>query len=803
MIKLFKLSATLLILICFFQVQAQTFKVSGQITDQTKKPLDYASVALIHLPDSVSLGLQVTTKEGVFEFKNIKAGRYFIKVLMVGFDKKQSLSFEVKEKDVLVPTVALKAQSIDLKEVNIISRVPVIDQKADRTIVNVEQMNTAGDNALEVLSRAPGIKLDKDENIILKGKSGANIMIDGKMSYMSGAELTTYLKSLPGSVLSKIELITNPPASFDAAGTAGFINIKVKRNKMQGTNGNANLGGGYGKYEKVYGGLNLNYNIGKISSYVRLNAGRYNSFNRLTLNRAIGNTQYNQVNFWHPITNSLNYSAGADYFLNEKHTVGVMFKGYASPDETNVDSNSPNYNAIGVKQGQVNMINPQENHSGNYALNFNYRFKMDTAGRELGFDADYVNYSNNKTERFTNTYFDGNDNLLGQPINLRNNGMGEVAIYALKLDYVHPITKTLKLETGWKSSWVTAQSDVRFDSLKTAGWINDARRTNAFNYKENINAGYASLNQSFKKIDIKIGIRLEQTLGNGFSSGTNTTIERKYWKLFPNLSASWAINDQNQLTASYRKSINRPSYRSLNPFAFYSDPYTALQGNPLLQPSYANNYELNYSLKNFRLLSVSYATTKGSEAEVIYQNDATKESISRPENLNQVSSLYFATGSPVDLFKWWNNNTEVSASYNKTTSPVQGSGFSAAQWSWGVSSDNTFTLPKNYALSLYGYYEAPSVSGLFKNLENYAINIGAKKTFWKKNATLSVKLNDVFATGKFRATLNYNNINTYWQNEWENRKVSVNLAIKFGNMKIKTARNRRTSTGEEEGRAGN
>lgn len=793
----------LLLLISFNKANAQTFKVSGTVNDQVSKaPLDLASIALVRLPDSLAV-LQATNQQGVYEFKTVKPGQYIIKALMMGYGKATSAPFEVRDADVKIPAIALIGHSQNLKEVSIVSKAPVIDQKADRTIVNVEKMNTAGDNALEVLSRAPGIKLDKDDNLILKGKKNVTIMIDGKLSYMTGTELNTYLKSLPGDVISKIELISNPPASFDAAGTGGFINIKLKRNKMQGMNGNLTLGGGYGQYEKINGGLNLNYNIGKLSSYVRFNTGRYNSFNRLTLNRTIGNEQYNQVNYWHPITNSTNYAVGSDYFINDKHTVGLMFKGFSSPDQTEVTSNSPNYNAQGAKLGSVTMHNPQKNKIGNNALNFNYRFKIDTSGRELGFDADYVNYNSNKNESFVNTYFDANDQLKGEPINLRNKGAGDIDIYALKLDYVHPFSKKLKLETGWKSSWVNASSDVRFDSLKTVGWANDQRRTNLFQYKENINAAYVSFEQSFKKIEVKIGVRAEQTLGDGVSSGTNTLIHRKYWKLFPNITAAFKATENNQFTLSYRKSINRPSYNSLNPFSFYSDPYTALQGNPLLQPSYANNFEFNYNFKNMRLLTVSYATTKGSVAEVIYQNSTTKESITRSENLNNESNLYIATGSPIDIVKWWNNNTEIYTSYNKVSSPVQGMGFNSSQWSWGISSDNNFTLPKDYTIGVYAYYQSPSVSGLFRNLEAYAINIGLKKTFWKKNATVSLKLNDVFATGKFRAQLKYNNVNTYWQNEWENRKLSLNFSYKFGNMKIKTARNRRTGTSEEEGRVNN
>ncbi|RQO71388.1 hypothetical protein DBR40_16380 [Pedobacter sp. KBW01] len=800
--RLFKTALFILFISGIQTALAQTTKVSGTITDKSNKALDYASVALIHLPDSASVALQATNQQGVYAFNDVKAGRYLIKALMMGYDKNQSASFEVKATTVKVPVIVLTDHSQNLKEVNIVSKMPVIDQKADRVIVNVEQMNTAGDNALEVISRSPGVKLDKDDNIVLKGKSGINVMIDGKMSYMSGQELTTYLKSLPGSVLSKIELISNPPASFDAAGTAGIINIKLKRNKMQGFNGNMNLGGGYGRYEKVYGGTNLNYNIGKVSTYLRLNAGHYNSYNRLTLNRSIGEEQYNQLNFWHPVTNSLNYSTGADYFMNEKHTLGIMVKGFTAPEETKVNSNSINYNAAGTKMGATSMFNPQSNTEKNHAFNINYRYKTDSLGGELGFDADYVRYDNSKNETFTNTYLDASDNVIGNPIDLRNMGMGNVAIYSVKADYTLNFNKTFKMETGWKSSWVKSQSDVRFDSLKTAGWINDARRTNQFLYHENINAVYLSLDQSFKNIQIKAGLRAEQTLGNGSSSGTNTLIDRKYWKLFPTVFVSLKIDSNNLLTAAYRKSINRPSYSSLNPFTFYSDPYTALQGNPLLQPSFANSFELNYSIKNFRVLTLSYSVNNGSMWEVVYQNDATKESISRPENLNRTTNFYMATGSPVDITKWWNNNTEVSAGFNRTQSAVQGNGFNAFSWNWSVMMDNTITLPKNYSLTTYAYYDSPSVSGLFQSLGSYQLNIGAKKTFWKKNATLALKVNDIFNTNSFRANLEYNNIKTYWRNEWESRRVNLSFTYKFGNMKIKTARSRSTGTSEEENRVG-
>ncbi|SHG17233.1 outer membrane beta-barrel family protein [Pedobacter caeni] len=783
---------------------SQSTKLSGSILDlKDGKAIEFASVALIHLPDSVKAGLGMTNDKGLFAFENIKAGSYLIKVIAVGYERAESPGFELGQTAFVVPALKLKSLTKTLKEVNIISKTPLIQQQADRTVLDVEQMNTAGDNALDVLKRAPGIKLDKDENIIMKGKTGVNVMIDGKMSYMSGLELSTYLKSLPGAVMSKVEFISNPPSSFDAAGSAGIINIKLKRNKLQGFNGNASIGGGYGEYAKGYGSTNLNYNIGKISTYARLSYGYYNSFNRLTMNRNIGGELFNQLNFWHPITKASNYAVGADYFIDDKHTIGILWKGSSAPYTTNSESNSVNYNVAQQKMGSVNSKNPQDNTSGNNAYNLNYRFKIDTNGRELGIDLDKVGYDNSKTEQYLNSYFDAADNRIGDVINLRNKGFGDVSIYAVKVDYVQPFSKTLKAEAGYKSSWVNTSSDVRFDSLKTAGWINDPKRTNRFNYKENINALYLSFSQSFKQLELKAGLRAEQTLGNGFSSGTEEKINRKYWQLFPTFFASWKVSENHQIQGSYARRINRPSYTSLNPFAFYSDPYTALKGNPLLLPSFSNNFEINYNIKNFRVLSLSYAKSTDEISEVIYQNDQSKESISVEENLGRAQNIYIATGSPFDITKWWNNNTELSVAYDEVKSPLQGGNYNSHKFSWSVNSVQTFNLPKDFQLAYTFYYSSPSVSGLFRSLEAYGMNFSARKTFMNKKATISLKLDDIFDTNKFRANLVYNNVNTYWQNQWESRKINLSLNYKFGNMKVKNARSRKTGTADEEKRVKN
>lgn len=778
-------------------------KLKGIVIDKSDQPVEMVTLVLLRLPDSSKTAIQMTNQNGIYQFEGINPGQYIIKAAAIGYYRTIEKAIRVEKKDIQLPPILLNQQINNLQEVAILAKQAIILEKSDRTIVDVEQMNTTGDNALEVIKKSPGIHLDKDENIIFKGRAGVNVMIDGKMSYMSGAELTAYLKLLPATVMSKIELMSSPPSSFDAAGSAGIINIKLKRNKMKGTNGSVNLGTGYGKYGKVNAGINLNYNTGKLSTYLRLNSGYSNSYNKLTMNRTIGGTQFNQVNFWHPITKSINYSAGADYFINDRHTIGILFNGSESPYHTNGYSNSISYDAQYTVTGKVNALNPQKNTYGNYSYNLNYRFNIDTAGRAFNLDADVVNYKNTRNEQYVNTYYKADDTVIGDPVRLRNNGSGAVSIYAVKLDYVHPFSKSFQAEAGVKTSWVNTRNDVRFDSLKTAGWVNAVNRTNTFLYNEHINAAYISLNKSFDKLELKGGLRAEQTLGNGSSSATDVLVNRQYWQLFPTLFATWKLDSAHTVNAKYARRINRPPYRSLNPFTFYTDPYTAMRGNPFLLPSFSNDIEFNYSYKNFRVLSLTYSKVNQMINEVIYQNDQTKESLSIEENLGKATTVYLATGSPFDVFKWWNTSNELALTYTAVKSGVLGSLYQRSKIGWSVTSENTFTLPKDYQLSLSGDYYGPSLSGLFQTLATYQIDFGLKKTFMDKKATLSLKIRDIFDTARFKGILQYNNVNTYWENEWQSRMISAGFSYKFGNMKIKTTRNRKTGTAEEQGRVSN
>ncbi|WP_324678548.1 TonB-dependent receptor [Hymenobacter sp. GOD-10R] len=779
---------------------AQT-TATGLVLDQAGQPLPFATVVLLALPDSTVAGSQTTTELGAYTFGSVKPGRYCVKALLMSYTSARSVAFGVAQEAIAVPALHLAATATALKEVTVVGTPPLLEQHADRTVVNVARLNTAGETALDILKKAPGVTLDKDDNVVYRGSAGVNVLIDGKLTYMSGAALSGYLKSLPASAISQIELMPNPPASMDAAGTAGVLNIKLRRSQLPGLSGTYTLGLGRGRYEKSWAGTNLAYNVGKVRLFARLDAGRYNSFNRLTMIRHIRDSIFNQENLWRPLTYTGTYSTGADVALTPKQSLGIQLRG--GFDRTNAvsTSNSVTTDQAGTPGGRRQMTNPQASHGTNQALNFYYRYAFDSTGRELSAAADYVRYTSAKDQSFHNmTFAPGAEQ--GRPAEqLRSNASSETTIRAAKLDYVHPFAGTKwRAETGVKTSWVTSRSAIQFDQLLDSGWQLDGLRTNQFTYHEHISAGYVSMNTTLHHLELKAGLRGELTQTTG-TPAVGSRIDRHYFQLFPSAFASYQVDENNQVSASVSRRITRPAYQNLNPFLNYTDFYTAQQGNPFLAPSLSQSLVLNYLHKDFQVLSLSYLHETNSVNNVVMQNDDTKVSTSTPQNLAETSSLTLSSGGHTDLTKFWGTDNQLSGSYTQVRTTLQDQSVRLASYSWSVSSDHTFTLPRSYKLLVGGSYDSPGVQGLYHTKASGAVNLGLKKQLWAEKATLSLRVADVFNTNRFRSTLRYNNVNQTWNNQWESRRVTLVFTCKIGSGK--TQARRAAASSDEENRVGN
>lgn len=778
--------------------QAQV-PVQGKVQDTAGQPLPFATAVLLHLPDSAVTSVQTADAQGAFTFEQVAAGPYCLKALLMGY-RPQRHAFTVAQQPLTLPALHLPGASTALGEVVVEGRPPVLEQHADRTVVNVDRLNTTGDNALEVLRKAPGVTLDKDDQVLYRGSGSVLVLLDGKQTYMSGAALSNYLKSLPASAISQIELLPNPPASLDAAGTAGVINIRTRRSMLPGLTGTATVGGGYGRYEKGSGGANLAYNVGRVRTFGRADLSHSNSFNNLTIQRQIRDTTFAQQKYWHPVYDGLNYAVGLDVPLSRRQTLGAQVRGAASRTEAVSTGTSTATAPNGRPAGALTLHNPQSSRGRDLALSLTYRLALDSTGHELTADADLVQYRSSMAQTFqtTSSLPAEQGALSGQQ---RSDQAADVTIRALKTDYVHPVAGTAwRAEAGAKASWVTTRSYLNFEQLQGEAWLNDAQRTNRFQYDENILAAYATLSTTWQGVELKAGLRGEHTHSVGSSPTTGQRVARNYFQLFPTVFASYQLGANDQLGFSAGRRISRPSYQSLNPFVTYTDAYTALQGNPFLAPSLARSLVLNYTHRNFQVLSLSYLLETDVVREVAYQNDETKVTTSIRQNLDRSLSLSLTSGGHTDVNKVWGMDNELTGSYNEVTSRVQNQPVRLRRFSFEASSNHTFRLPSGYQLLLSGSYGSPSVQGLFY-VRSYAnLTLGAKKQLWHDRATLSLRLSDVLGTSRFRSTMDYNNIRMRWNNQWESRRLTLSLSCKLGSGKTHSSRNR--GSADEESRAG-
>ena len=775
--------------------------VSGLVQDAAGRGLPFATVVLLHLPDSVAVASQTTSEQGTYAFTKVAAGRYCLKGLALGYAPGRVV-VAVGSQPAQVPALRLAATATTLKEVVVAGRPPVLEQHADRTVVNMDRLNTAGDNALEALRKVPGITLDRDEHLQYRGSNSVLVLIDGKQSYLTGEALSNYLRSLPAAQLGQVELLPNPPASLDAAGTAGVINLRLKRSRLPGLSGTLTGTAGKTRYQRASTSANLAYNVGQVRSYGRMSVGYTEYFNQLTVKRLIRDTTFAQQNYWHPLDFDLGYAAGADVALSKRQTLGGQVRGTYGTSATQVSSESVATTADGRPTGSLAMRNPRASTGRDLALNLNYRLALDTLGRELTADADWVQGANAGHQDFLplNSPPGGAEGaLVGQQ---RSQTGSAVTIRALKADYVHPLPGHWRAETGAKASWVSTESRIAFEKLSTspAEWRFDSTRSNTFHYNERIAAGYATVSTTLKKLELKAGLRGEHTHSVGESPTTGQRVERDYFQLFPTLFASYQLTARDQVSFSAGRRISRPAYQSLNPFINYTDAYTAMQGNPYLAPSLARSLEVNYLHAGFQVLNISYLLETNVVNEVVYQNDQTKVTTTRPMNLDQVRTLTLTSGGHTDLAKWWGMDNQVGATYGEVQTLVANQSVQLRRVGAMATSNHTFTLPRYYQLQVGGEYYGPSVNGLFTLRSTGTFNLGLRKQFWQEKATLSLKFSDLFYTSGWFSSLHYQNINTDWVNRYDSRRLSLSFTYKLAGGKTRSTH--AGGSADEEGRAG-
>lgn len=801
--NIFTIIIILILLLSITAITKGQSSINGTVKDNYNKPLQSVTVSLLKAKDSVLVTLAISDKEGKFSFNNNKEGNFLLGYSIVGFENKYSENFTLSGQPIDVKTVTLEPVAGNLKGVTVSSKKPMIEVRADKTIFNVESSITAqGSNALEMLQKSPGVQVDNNDNITMKGKTGVKIYVDGKMMQLDTKDLAAYLKSINSNDIEAIEMISNPSAKYDASGNAGIINLRLKKNKKYGTNGSVNLGFVQGVTPKGNGSVNLNYRDKKVNLFGNVggNIGQYE--NVLKLYRIQKDTLYDQKSTNYNNDKSVNVKAGADYFINNNSTIGVMATTNFSDNKGGSVSNARIfYVPTGIYQRTLAAKNSIPGSRTNANFNINYRY-ADTAGREVNFDADYGLFRGSGRSTQPNNYLDANNNLISRIV-YRNYTPTDINIYTAKIDAEQKLGKG-KFGYGAKTSFVTTKNTFDFFIEDAQGYPEkQLKKSNKFKYDENVNAAYINYQQQLnEKWSLQVGLRGEQTNSKGLltraddSVQADNKVKRNYLDVFPSSALTWNINQKHTLNLTYSRRIDRPTYQDLNPFENKLDELTYEKGNAFLRPQYTHNIELTHTFKGMINTTFGYSYVKDYATQA---TDTTKNAtFVQQKNLEKQQILSFNIGSPLTIKSWWNGYVNFWANYQMFDGKIGNNAVNENVPSYGAYMQHTFTLGHDYTAEASGWFSGPSVwGGTWKTKPQGAMDIGLQKQILQKKASIKIAVTDIFFTSPWAATNDFGGVNIKGSGNWESRTFRVNFNWRFGSNQIKNSRDRKTGLESE------
>ncbi|HEX6192266.1 MAG TPA: TonB-dependent receptor [Chitinophagaceae bacterium] len=797
---------------------AQGGKITATIVNEQQSPLENLTVELLKSKDSVLVKAAITDKNGIALFENTRFGDYLLRVTAVNYSTAFSGPFTLsaEQPDLNTPKISLQTRAAQLSGVTVTARKPFIQKLSDRIVVNVENsIVSAGSTAMDVLERAPGVNVDQNDNISLRGRAGVIVMIDGKPTAMTGADLGNYLKSLPSATIERIDIITNPSAKYDAAGNSGIIDIRMKKDQRLGVNGTVTAGYGQGIYPKANAGTTFNYRNKKINLFGSYNYGYRVGLNHLILDRNFyENGVYNggdlKDNYSKSPFTSNTARLGMDFFPTKKTIIGFVVNGNFNHYTRNNNNRSIVINPQKEETSTFNSMATNDDHANNIVANINFKHTFDSTGREITADVDYGSYISNSLSRNATSYYNLDGTSLQPDYILDGDQEGKLTFRTAKVDYVNPLGKTAKWEAGFKTSFVSADNDAKFYDVSSGTPVNDVNKTNHFIYHENNNAGYVNFSKEFKKFNIQVGLRGEQTNIETEQLKGNILFDSSYFQLFPSAFFNYKLKEDKTLGLSISRRIDRPGYSQLNPFLFLIDVTTYATGRPGLLPQLTWSYELSYTIKNLNF-TLGYSHTKDNQNIAIAKFRDVFPTIPSDENvtvqipINLESSDYFGLtiSAPIRIAKWWNMINNGNIYYNHFNGNLGTTTLNNGRPAMDVRSNNTFTLKKGWTAELNGSFNSGGQYGFMVFDPNWGIGAGVQKLMMKGKGTLRFNVTDIFWTNLPRAVITYDNYVEKWHAYRETRVANLTFTYRFGNSKVQAARRRTTASEEERQRAGN
>ncbi len=794
------------LLICTSSViLSQSFSIEGELKDESGNPLAFVTTLLLKSSDTSLVKAKISDANGRLVFREIATGSYILQLSSVGFEDSRT-EVDVLNRDIQLGAITLKAAREALEEVNIVAEKPIVEVLADKTVFNVDKtINATGNNGFELLRKAPGVIIDNNNSIIVEGKTGVQIYIDGRPSILRGQDLINYLETLQSTDIDSIEIITQPSSKYEAAGNAGIINIKLKRNKSLGTNGSVTAGFIQGRFPRVNSSLSLNNRGKKINIYGTYSNRFGDSYGFINLDRTQNGTRFDARTTSKFDQNNHNIKTGVDYYANSKNTFGIIV---TANFNNSIGSSSSRTPIIPFGDAQPEEIllarSESDNVSSNFNSNFNYKFS-DTLGHELNMDLDYGRYSSDRVNFQPNIYVNSQESDTLRSSVARFITPIEIDILAGQADYEQNFLKG-KLGLGGRISYVSTQNVFDFFDVIDGQDIFNTDQSNTFNYTEQINAAYFNFNRKWNSINIQFGLRVEQTLSEGDLSSTqendNELVKRDYTNFFPSGGITYTLNRKNSLALTYSRRIQRPSYQSLNPFQYKIDELSFRQGNPFLQPQYTNNIRLAHTY-NYRLTtSVSYSYISDYFAQVTEAVGENQNFIITRNVANQ--KVYnLGVSYPGKINNWWSIYVSLNA-FRSEFEATSEDFISVDQNTLSFYGQNTFQLPADLKMEVSGWFSSPSIwGGTYQTKSLGSLDVAFQKKFLNERMTARVAFSDILYTIPWRGETQFGDLFITGNGGSDSRQVRFSLNYNFGRSEIKKARKRSTGIEEEQNRIDN
>ncbi|MGG9963934.1 outer membrane beta-barrel protein [Ferruginibacter sp. SUN106] len=788
----FDLKVIITVAIIFFSTgfcRAQTFTIKGRVFDAAlKTPLQNATVILKSHADRLFYKTEITDTAGAYVIPFSRAGFYTIEVAFTGHTTQVKDSVFIDEEHAVIDAIYLAIAVKDLKGVTVKAKPPYLMLKSDKIVLNIAQSPVAsGGNAYDALKNAPGIIAQGDQ-LNFRGKS-ITVLINGRPSNLTGDDLVNMLNNLQASGIEKIEILPNPSSKYEATGAA-VVNIILVKNKSFGTSYVLTTGIGTGKYLRANTGIDFNNRNKKTNIYGGYSFNHEAQFYKTTGVRYVSNGIISSDEEEVRKRNNNAAKLGLDYDINKKNSFGILITGYINYRDRDVTNTASLHYATNTADSVSKVFTTGRAVFKNPAVNFYYKTILDTTGKELIINADYLNYNKTWSDDFINRYYNAYGEEYINPDYLKDNSPANINVYSLTADYTLPAKKA-KWEMGVKTGYTITDNDIVWQTNTGTGWKTDAGKTNHFIYKENVNAAYVNYIRSIKKWNIQTGLRIEQTNTVGKLVTIQQLNKKSYIDFFPFVQASFTKNPNNEFGFSYRKSIQRFGFEFVNPFIVYQNQYAYSKGNPDLDPQINHAFSISYSLKQSLTMGIEYShSVKSLGVSYASQNNVTVSSYANFKG-SDVGYLYLNYSKK--LLQVWQMNANVYGGYFKYN--VNTSSYTQHQSQnpfYGIQLSNNLVFKKGLTADCSIAYRSTLVSGIFEMKPYYYADAGLAKSFLKSKLLFKLSVSDVLNTQVIKMHTDYQGVVSDKKVKPESWFLKLTCRYSFGNKNVRSKRERQS-----------